>query len=110
MKLANGEHYVLNNETRAIFPIPHDEDLLDELRFMLNKRKVSIVRVDANHNQGYEVLSADKYDIVFQSIKQKAEAAIEQNKAQESIKDFIVKPAEADSKKTPVVQSQKAAA
>ena len=109
MKLANGEHYVLNNETRAIFPIPHDEDLLDELRFMLARRKVSIVRVDANHNQGYEVLSADKYDRVFQSIKQKAEVAIEQNRVQESIKDYIVKP-DIDSKKTPIVQSQKAAA
>ncbi len=107
MKLKNGEHYVLNNDTRAIFPISHEEDVIVEIRYMLSKQKVSIVRIDAQHEQGYEVLSADKYDKIFESIKERAKIAIESNRAQESIKSFIVMQAPDSKPATPV---QKAAA
>lgn len=107
MKLMNGEHYVLNNETRAIFPISHEEDAITELRYMLSLKKISIVRIDAKHEQGYEVLSADKYDKVFERIKERAKIAIESNRAPESVKSFIVM-SQTDSK--PAAPTQKVAA
>ena len=106
MQLMNGEHYFLNNNTRAIFPISHEDDVLEEYRYMLSKKEVSVVRIDAKHEQGYEVLSAEKYEKVFERIKEKARAAIESNRVQHSIKDSIVMQP-ADSKPAPV---QKAAA
>jgi predicted phosphohydrolase len=107
MRLMNGEHYVLNNDTRAIFPISHEEDVIVELRYMLKQQKVSIVRIDAKHEQGYEVLSADKYDKVFERIKERARVAIESNRAPESVKSFIVTDTP-DSK--PAAPTQKVAA
>jgi predicted subunit of tRNA(5-methylaminomethyl-2-thiouridylate) methyltransferase len=107
MQLVNGEHYVLNNDTRAIFPISHQDEVLEEIRYMLSKQKVSIVRINAQHEQGYEVLSSDKYDKIFDGIKERAKKAIESNRAQQSIKSFIVMPA-SDSK--PAAPAQKAAA
>lgn len=106
MRLVNGEHYVLNNATRVIFPISHDDDVISELRYMLGQKTVSIVRINANHEQGYEVLSAEKYDAVFNAIKERAKVAIEKNRVQVSVKDSIVmKPS--DSKPAP---AQKVAA
>lgn len=106
MQLVNGEHYVLNNDTRVIFPISHEEDIISELHYMLGKQKVSIVRINADHQQGFEILSADKYDEVFKAIRDKAKVAIEKNRVKVSIKDSIImKPS--DSKPAP---AQKVAA